>query len=143
MRYEEAGSNYSNTVQWGYDDKNNLSSQTQTLDGYPALFDGVNIAIWNARRYAWDGQDTTPMRLVRKHTQAEADDAFAFLRRMLALGADVQATDRYGRGVLMEAVEETGRLRPIRSEENGEFYPGRPVTEEMRHDIRRIFRLLY
>ena len=32
MRYEETGSNYSNTVQWGYDDKNNLSSQTQTLD---------------------------------------------------------------------------------------------------------------
>lgn len=31
---------------------------------------------------------------------------------------------------------------PIRSEENGEFYPGRPVTEEMRHDIRRIFWLL-
>ena len=55
MRYEEAGSNYSNTVQWGYDDKNNLSSQTQTLNGYPALFDGVNIVIWNARRYAWDG----------------------------------------------------------------------------------------
>lgn len=112
------------------------------LDGYPALFDGVNIAVWNARRYAWDGQDTTPMRLVWKHTRAEADDAFAFLRRMLALGADVQATDRYGRGVLMEAVEKTGRLRPIRSEENGGFYPGRPVTEEMRHDIRRIFRLL-
>lgn len=112
------------------------------LDGYPALFDGVNIAVWNARRYAWDGQDTTPMRLVWKHTRAEADDAFAFLRRMLALGADVQATDRYGRGVLMEAVEETGRLCPIRSEETGEFYPGRPVTEEMRHDIRRIFRLL-
>ena len=32
---------------------------------------------------------------------------------------------------------------PIRSEENGEFYPGRPVTEEMRHDIRRIFRQHY
>lgn len=31
---------------------------------------------------------------------------------------------------------------PIRSEENGEFYPSRPVTEEMRHDIRRVFRLL-
>ncbi len=61
---------------------------------------------------------------------------------LLEHGADVQGTDRYGRGVLMEAVEETGRLCPIRSEENGEFYPGRPVTEEMRHDIRRIFRLL-
>ena len=57
----------------------------------------VNSAIWNARRYAWDGQDTTPMRLVWKHTRAEADDAFAFLRRMLALGADVQATDRENR----------------------------------------------
>lgn len=61
---------------------------------------------------------------------------------LLEHGADVQGTDRYGRGVLMEAVEETGRLCPSRSEENGEFYPGRPVTEEMRHDIRRIFRLL-
>ena len=85
---------------------------------------------------------STSLRLVWKHTRAEADDAFAFLRRMLEHGADVRATDRYGRGVLMEAVEETGRLCPIRSEENGEFYPGRPVTEEMRHDIRRIFRLL-
>ena len=97
MRYEETGSNYSNTVQWGYDDKNNLSSQTQTLNGYPALFDGVNTASWNARRYARDGRDATPMRLVWKHTQAEADDAFAFLRRMLALGADVQATGRENR----------------------------------------------
>ena len=61
---------------------------------------------------------------------------------LLEHGADVQATDRYGRGVLMEAVEETGRLRPIRSEATGGFYPGCPVTEEMRHDIRRISRLL-
>ena len=61
---------------------------------------------------------------------------------LLEHGADVQGTDRYGRGVLMEAVEETGRLCPIRSEETGDFYPGRPVTEEMRHDIRRIFRRL-
>ena len=112
------------------------------LDGYPVLFDAVNAAIWNARRYAWDGQDNTPMRLVWKHTQAEADEAFAFLRRMLELGADVRQTDQYGRGVLMEATEETSRLCPIRNEETGEFYPGRPVTEEMRHDIHRIFQLL-
>ena len=61
---------------------------------------------------------------------------------LLELGADVRATDQYGRGVLMEAVEETSRLCPVRNEETGGFYPGRPVTEEMRHDIRRIFRLL-
>ena len=33
MRYEESGDGYSNIVQWGYDDENNLSSQTQTLNG--------------------------------------------------------------------------------------------------------------
>ena len=33
MRYEETGSGHSNIVQWGYDDKNNLSSQTQILNG--------------------------------------------------------------------------------------------------------------
>ena len=54
----------------------------------------------------------------------------------------VRATDQYGWGVLMEATEETSRLCPIRNEETGDFYPGRPVTEEIRHDIRRIFRLL-
>lgn len=96
------------------------------LDGYPVLFDAVNIAIWNARRHAWDGQDTTPMRLVWKHTRAEADEAFAFLQRVLALGADVRRTDQYGRGVLMEAMEETSRLCPVLNTETGEYYPGRP-----------------
>ena len=33
MRYEESGGGYSNIVQWDYDDENNLSSQTQTLNG--------------------------------------------------------------------------------------------------------------
>ena len=33
MRYEESGDGYSNIVQWSYDDENNLSSQTQTLNG--------------------------------------------------------------------------------------------------------------
>ncbi len=59
----------------------------------PVLFDGVNAAIWNARRYAWDGKDTTPMQLEWKHTQEQADDAFAFLRRMLELGTEVSITE--------------------------------------------------
>ena len=33
MGYEERSVDHSNTVKWGYDDKNNLSSQTQTLNG--------------------------------------------------------------------------------------------------------------
>lgn len=45
----------------------------------PVLFDGVNAAIWNARRYAWDEKSTEPLILEWKHTKEEADDAFAFL----------------------------------------------------------------
>ncbi len=106
------------------------------------LFDGVNAAIWNARRYAWDGKDTTPLRLEWKHTKEEADDAFAFLQRMLELGADVSITDHYGRNCLMEAVSEASNLCPVKNPDTGEYYPGRPVTPEMCEDLRRIFRLL-
>ena len=33
MRWEQSGSGYANSVTWGYDDNNNLSSQTQVLNG--------------------------------------------------------------------------------------------------------------
>ena len=33
MRWEQSGSGYANSVTWGYDDNNNLSSQKQTLNG--------------------------------------------------------------------------------------------------------------
>ena len=33
MRWEQSGSGYANSVKWGYDDNNNLSTQKQTLNG--------------------------------------------------------------------------------------------------------------
>ena len=74
--------------------------------------------------------------------QAQADDAFAFLQRMLELGADVALTDHYGRNCLMEAVSEANNLCPVKNQETGTFYPGRPITPEMCEDLQRIFRLL-
>ncbi len=123
-------------------DVNYLPDRTWAEEARPVLFDGVNAAIWNARRYAWDGKSTAPLRLEWKHTKEEADDAFAFLRRMLELGADVSLTDHYGRNCLMEAVAEANNLCPVKNPDTGEYYPGRPVTPEMREDLRRIFRLL-
>ena len=121
-------------------DVNYRAAKSLNDAGYPVLFDAVNAAIWNARRYEWDGVDVT--HLVWKHTAKESDDAFAFLAEMLAYGADVRKTDYYGRGVLMEAAEEAGRLCPIRNAETGGFYPGRVITPEMTQDLRRIFKLL-
>lgn len=123
-------------------DVNYLPDKKIAEEARPVLFDGVNAAIWNARRYAWDGKNTTPLQLEWKHTKEQADDAFAFLQRMLALGADVSVTDHYGRNCLMEAVSEASNLCPVRNQETGGFYPGRPITPEMCEDLQRIFRLL-
>lgn len=108
----------------------------------PVLFDGVNSAVWNARRYALDGKSTEPIILEWKHTKEESDDAFAFLQRMLQLGANVSQTDYYGRNCLMEAVSEANNLCPVKNCNTGEYYPGRPITPEMCEDLRRIFKLL-
>lgn len=121
---------------------NYLPDRTWAEEATPVLFDGINAAIWNARRYAWDGKSTTPLHLEWKHTKEEADDAFAFLKRMLELGADVALTDHYGRNCLMNAVSEANNLCPIMNQDTGEYYLGRPITSEMREDLRRIFKLL-
>ena len=107
---------------------------------YPVLLDGMNAALWNARRFEWDGTDID--RLVWKHTKEEADEAFRFLTRMIELGADVNTTDRYNHNALMEAVSEANKICPIVNAETGEDYPGRIITPEMCEDFRRIFKLL-
>ncbi len=123
-------------------DVNYIPDKKLVEEARPVLFDGVNAAIWNARRYAWDGKSTEPLRLEWKHTKEESDDAFNFLKRMLELGADVNKTDHYGRNCLMEAVAETSNLCPVKNSETGEYYPGRPITPEMCEDIRRILKLI-
>lgn len=123
-------------------DVNYLPDKKWAEEARPVLFDAVNAAVWNARRYAWDGKSSEPLVLEWKHTKEQSDDAFGFLRRMLELGADTAITDYYGRNCLMEAVAEVNNLCPVKNHETGEYYPGRPVTPEMREDMRRIFRLL-
>ena len=121
-------------------DVNYCAAKELCKDGYPVLFDGVNAALWNARRFEWDGTDID--HLVWKHTKEEADEAFRFLARMIELGADVNATDRYNRNALMEAVSEANKICPVVNAETGEDYPGRIITPEMCEDFRRIFKLL-
>ena len=121
-------------------DVNYCAPKELCADAYPVLFDAVNTAVWNARRYEWDGKDVT--HLIWKHTKEEADEAFLFLQRMLELGADANRTDHYGRNVLMEAVSEANKLCPNVNAETGEDYPGRIITPEMREDFLRTFRAL-
>lgn len=123
-------------------DVNYCPDKKRFPEARPVLFDAVDAAIWNSRRYAWDGKPTPPLNLVWKHTKDEADRAFEFLGRMVALGADVNMTDGDGRNSLFEAVAEASFLCPDR-EENGVFDPpGKTVTPEMREDFRRVIAFL-
>ncbi len=123
-------------------DVNYRAEKKLCSDAYPVLFDAVNAAVWNARRFAWDGVEAPTLNMVWKHTKEESDAAFALLKRMIELGADVNKTDYYNRNSLMEAVAEANKLCPIKNNETGEYYPGRTMTDEMREDFRRIFILL-
>lgn len=121
-------------------DVNYCGEKSVCKESYPVLFDAVNTAIWNARRYEWDGADIN--RLVWKHTKEDADEAYRLLHAMLARGADANQTDHYGRNSLMQAVFEASCLCPVKNAETGGYYPGRVITPEMTGDLRRVFRLL-
>lgn len=38
--------------------------------------------------------------------------------------------------ILMEAVSEANNLCPIKNHDTGEYYPGHPITPEMRENLR-------
>lgn len=108
----------------------------------PVLFDAVNSAVYNSRRYEWDGKPLPPLTLVWKHTKQDADETFYFLKRMIELGADVNQTDYYSRNALFEAISSMNMLCPSIDQRTGEYYPGKIMTDEMREDFRRIVMLL-
>ena len=121
-------------------DVNYCGDKNVCRDSYLVLFDAVNTAVWNARRYEWDGKDIN--RLVLKHTKEDADEAYDFLSEMLRGGADANRTDHYGRNSLMQAVSEAACICPVKNAETGGYYPGRVITPELTEDLCRVFRLL-
>lgn len=123
-------------------DVNFMGDKKASSESHPVLFDAVNSALWNSRRYVWDGKSTEPIKLVWKHTEEESDEASAFLVRVLDAGADVNKTDLNGTNALFEALATADFLCPDR-EVNGSFDPpGKTSTPEMTADFRRIISLL-
>lgn len=123
-------------------DVNYRPEKKWSTESHPALFDAVNVALWNARRYAWDGRPTPPLNLVWLHTTEEADESFALLERMVRMGADVNQPDYDNRNALFEAVATANFLCPSKDPATGEFYPGKTMTPEMREDFRWVIGFL-
>ena len=97
----------------------------------PVLHDAIDRAImsvrWNINR---------PDGLEVFNTQAQADDAFAILHRLVELGADVNAKDSYGNACMDRACLQARQILPRPNSDD------RLLTDELRHDLSRIFDLL-
>lgn len=97
----------------------------------PLLHDAIDRAImatrWNVRR---------PDGLEVFNTQAQADEAFAILKKLIELGADVNAQDSYGNAGIDRACLQARQILPRPNSDD------RVLTDELRNDLSRIFALL-
>ena len=97
----------------------------------PLLHDAIDRAImatrWNVRR---------PDGLEVFNTQAQADEAFAILKKLIELGADVNAQDSYGNAGMDRACLQARQILPRPNSDD------RVLTDELRNDLSRIFALL-
>ena len=110
---------------------------------HPVLHDAVSVAIWNSRRYGCvDADDPDNNEFAWKHTKDNSDRAYVLLKRMIDMGADVNAVNNYNDNALSEAIRQASYLCPQKDPLTGKIYPGLKKTPEMIEDFQRIFRLL-
>lgn len=76
-------------------------------------------------------------------TKERANAAFAVLKRMLELGADVKRRDSYNNSALVRAVLDAAQILPGYNYSTGEVSRDRVFTDELREDLTRIFKILF
>ena len=97
----------------------------------PVIHDAINRAImysrWNVNR---------PDGLEVFNDERTADEAFAVLKRIIDMGANVNAKDSFGNACIDRACLQARQILPTRG------CTDRILTPEIRSDISRIFKLL-
>lgn len=103
----------------------------------PVVQDAVMAAVMSSRwNTVWNGQ------LTEGSTKERADETFALLERMVALGADLTRRDSYGNTGLDRALIDTARILPSFHRGEGRYLENRVLTAELDADLMRIFRLI-
>ena len=97
----------------------------------PVIHDAINRAIMYSRFNV-----NRPDGLEVFNDQRTSDEAFDILKRIVDMGADINAKDSFGNACIDRACLQARQVLPMRGSSD------RVLTAEIRSDISRIFRLL-
>ena len=97
----------------------------------PVIHDAVNLAVMHSR---WNV--SRPDGLEVFGDEKTAEEAYAILKKLIDLGADVNAKDSYGNAPMNRACLQARMVLPRKGSDD------RVLTEELRCDLFRIFDLL-
>ena len=112
-------------------DVNFIESEEISTYRAPVIHDAINRAIKNSR---WNVNSAGKLEVFS--TKEKADESFAVLKRVIEMGADVNAKDSYGNSCLDRACLESRQILPFEGSDD------RILTEELKADLSRIFALL-
>ena len=105
----------------------------------PVIQDAVANAVMKCRWCLVDMKGNEEV----QHTKEESDEAFGLLKRMIDMGAKLDVVDSYGNTTIERATMDSEKILPKYIYATGEYTEDRKITEELRHDLMRIFGLLF
>ena len=112
-------------------DVNFIETETDNLWRAPVIHDAIIRAVMSSR---WNV--VRPDGLELFSTKEKADSSFAILERIIDMGADVNAKDSTGNSCLCRALIQADQIVPK------SYSSDRILTDELKSDISRIFKLL-
>lgn len=105
----------------------------------PVIHDAINAAIMCSR---WNTNSDIHGELKVYSTKERSDQAFILLKKLVQLGADVNAKDSYGNSCLDRACLQARQILPRYNYAEKKLCNDRLLTDELHEDLSRVFSLL-
>lgn len=121
-------------------DVNFMEAET-SVSGWrmPVIQDALSLAIMRTR---WCAVDMHGVPAVQ-HTKEESNAAYLLLKRMIAMGAELNAVDSKGNTTMERAVSQAAQIMPVYDSNTRQYTGKRVITDALKADLSRIFSLLF
>ena len=106
----------------------------------PVVHDAIRCAILRCR---WNTKNYITGEYEQQGTKENADKAYGILKRMLKEGANIQSSDSFGNTALERAILDARQVLPTFNYATNEINDDRMLTNELRNDLSRVFKLLF